>query len=207
MAYGPFFFFGLVLFMIILSIGYILIPFDIKSSIKTLTNNDYVLNEPNITLCIQGFLQTLPTTYPTIEKHVIQLANSATSVEREQCTTLSLALGQLGQPVYGVMQLENNRQCILSQTSQNDIFTLHVIKVDQKPENSSIQEDKMPDLEGSVRPAEILRTCQLWPNSQPQLAALANQIYKAALLYGYWDNWRVFENICQRYQIDVQQFI
>ncbi|KAG1455892.1 hypothetical protein G6F46_006533 [Rhizopus delemar] len=147
--------------------------------------------------------------YPTIERHVIRLSPQATAAESNSCSTLFQALCQPQQPAYGIIQIENFLLGILTPTGQGNLFTIHVVESESIPltGNHSQVEEKMLDLESSIRPIEILKACQLWPNSKSHLENIANQIYKIAMVYGYWENWRLFEGICQRHEINPQQFI
>ncbi|CAO3668842.1 unnamed protein product [Rhizopus stolonifer] len=193
--------------MIILSLGYLTIPFDIKKSIKTLPSNDYVLQNTFTTLCIQGFVQSPPVMHPTIERHVIQLSPQATTTENETCYTLHQAFCKHQRHVYAIVPIANSMLGIVGATAQKDLFTIHIIEYTVEPVRNAAREDKILDLNSSPKPAEILKVCQSWPQSKPQLKGIANQIYNMALLYGYWENWQVFEGICQRYEINPQQFI
>ena len=195
--------------MITLTLGYITLPFDIIKSTKSLPSNDYVLSKSVITLSIQGFLQSPPVMYPTIERHIIRLSRQATATESNLCNTLFQALCQPQQPAYGIIQIENFLLGILTPTGQGNLFTIHVVESESIPltSNHSQVEERMLDLDSSIRPIEILKACQLWPNSKSNLENIANQIYKIAMVYGYWENWRLFEGICQRHEINPQQFI
>lgn len=211
--------------LITISLGYLTIPFIIKQSIKSLEITS-VEEEDEIkstcpqwtfenTICISSFVHSPPNIYPTIEKHVIEIARHSNKVEKETTCILSKALDE---HYHGLVIISSDLLGILSSTKQQDIFTLQIVQYDTStllntdtPEQTSIKSYKnsnhVLDLDELPKPVEIMEMCQVWPNSEIQLKNLSKQIYKTASLYGYWDYWRVFEGICNGHHINSQQLL
>ncbi|KAI8090939.1 uncharacterized protein B0P05DRAFT_584057 [Gilbertella persicaria] len=201
---------------ITLALGYLTIPFIIKSSTRALTTEEEEESELGTprwtfsnTISITCFVQSPPTIYPTLEKHVIQLAPEANTFEQETLATLSSALHQHAKKQHGLITLTDDLLGILSPTDQPKIFVLQIVQFNTAHvvNTKSYASTLLPDLESSAKPVEIMELCQLWPNSSSQLIKIGSHIYKMACLYGYWDNWRVFEGICHRHQINPEQLV
>lgn len=202
-----------------LSIGYLTIPFIIKHSIKSLETTsaeeeDEVLSSApqwtfGNTICISSFVKSPPNIYPTIEKHVLELASHANAVEKETLSILSKALNAPENKCHGMAIIGHDLLGILSSTARTTLFTLQVVQSatpTTKNQKSYCTNDLM-DLDYAVKPFEVMELCRDWPQSQPQLKKLARQVYQTASLYGYWDYWRVFEGICNGHQINSQQLL
>lgn len=202
-----------------LSIGYLTIPFIIKHSIKSLETTSAEEDEIQTcspqwtfgnTICISSFVKSPPNIYPTIEKHVLEIASHSNSVERETLSILSKALNSNdNKNCHGLAFISTDLLGILSSTVQPTTFTLQIVQsaTPTKNQKSYYTNDPLLDLDYSVKPFEIMELCQDWPGSQPQLQKLAKQVYQTASLYGYWDYWRVFEGICEGHQISSQQLL
>lgn len=209
-----------------ISIGYLSIPFLIKSSTRALTTEEEEDNEIgrphwtfNSTISVSCFVQSPPNMYPTLEKHVLELAPESNHFEKETLEILSQAFEQ-PQPskTFGLITISDDLLGILFSTAgQTTIFTLQIVQCNNNS-NSTIREPKsygevanessmVTDMNQCAKPIEMMELCQLWPSSQNQLIKLAGQVYKMASLYGYWDYWRVFEGICSRHQINVDQLV
>lgn len=210
---------------ITIAIGYLTVPFVIKSSTQALTaeeEEERELGTPQWTfgntISISCFVQSPPNIYPALEKHVLQLAPSSHRFEEETVILLSQAFKQnktpSGKATHGLINISSDLLGILSCTDQSTVFTLQIVQFDnasQGPQQvkSYIAPDinTVPDIEQCAKPVEIMELCQMWPNSQPQLIRLASQVYNMGSLYGYWDYWRVFEGICERHQISATQLV
>ncbi|KAL9537769.1 hypothetical protein MBANPS3_011481 [Mucor bainieri] len=214
-----------------IAIGYLTIPFVIRSSTQALTaeeEEERELGTPQWTfgntISVSCFVQSPPNIYPTLEKHVLQLAPSSHHFEQETLILLSQAFKQnitpAGKATHGLIHMSSDLLGILSCTDQSTVFTLQIVQFDhalqdskqqqqEKPAKSYLTPDTntMPDIEQCAKPVEIMELCQLWPTSQPQLIRLAGQVYQMGSLYGYWDYWRVFEGICERHQISASQLM
>jgi hypothetical protein len=234
-----------------LSLGYLTIPLIIKHSIKSLETtaaeeeDEITTSSPQWTfgntICISSFVQSPPNIYPTIEKHVLQLAHHSNSVEKETLSILSNAFNSHtnnSKSCHGLAILNKDLLGIFSSTSQSNTFNLQIVQYNtssvstsllnsdnnnQRQQQQSItpatiniksyynasttNSDTILDIDQLAKPLEIMEICQIWPNSQPQLAKLAKQIYQTASLYGYWDYWRVFEGICHGHQIQAQHLL
>lgn len=205
-------------------IGYLTIPFVIKSSTQALTAEEEEENELGTpqwafgnTISVSCFVQSPPNIYPTLEKHVLQLATSSHRFEEETLILLSQALKQnktpTGKATHGLINISSDLLGILSCTDQSTVFTLQIVQYDNTSQDQEIKSyiapdiNTVPDIEQCAKPVEMMELCQMWPNSQPQLIKLASQVYKMASLYGYWDYWRVFEGICERHQISANQLV
>lgn len=200
-----------------LSIGYLTIPFVIMHSIKSLETTsaeeeDEVLScAPQWTfgntICISSFVKSPPNIYPTIEKHVLEIASHANSVERETLSILSKAQNSTDK-CHGMAMISSDLLGILSSTAQSTLFTLQIVQSATPTKNQkSYNTNDLMDLDYAVKPYEVMELCQAWPQSQPQLQKLAKQVYQTASLYGYWDYWRVFEGICDGHKISSQQLL
>lgn len=191
-----------------ISIGYITIPFIIKSSIRALTTEEEEDNELGTphwtfgnTISVSYFLESPPTIYPTLEKHVLQLTPQAHAFEKEQLEIISNAFKTT---THGLISITNDLLGILSSTEKPTIFTLHIVQF-VEPFNRQPSYSKPPsdsNLEQCLSPAQIMSLCQMWPESQNQMIKAARQAYHLASLYGYWDYWRLFESLCNRHQIN-----
>lgn len=221
--------------LVTISLGYITIPFFVKHTIKALeitSIEDEDENETSSpqwtfgnTICITSFVQSPPNIYPTIEKHILQIAHRSNQAEKETLSTLSRSLIE---NCHGLVLLSTDLLGILSATTQSNVFTFQVVEFDSnilfdesilKEQHSvsakkiksyssfSPQDNAILDLDNPPKPFEIMELCQRWPSSEGQLSGLAKQIYKTASLYGYWDYWRVFEGICNGHRINPQQLI
>ncbi|GAA5807393.1 hypothetical protein MFLAVUS_000754 [Mucor flavus] len=209
-----------------LSIGYLTIPFIIKHSIKSLETTsaeeeDEILTSCpqwtfGNTICISSFVQSPPNIYPTIEKHVLQLASHANTVERETLSILSKSFQTQtnSKRSHGLAFLSKDLLAILSCTAQTNTFTLQIVQYNSNTTQISSQKsyqvesnDNFLDLDMTAKPYEIMELCRVWPGSKPTLEKLAKQVYQTASLYGYWDYWRVFEGICEGHQINPGQLL
>ncbi|KAI8643574.1 hypothetical protein BD408DRAFT_431244 [Parasitella parasitica] len=207
-----------------IALGYLTIPFAIKSSTQALTAEEEEENELGTpqwafgnTISISCFVQSPPNIYPTLEKHVLQLAASSHRFEEETLTLLSQAFKQnkasVGKAVHGLINISSDLLGILSCTDQPSVFTLQIVQFDNTSQGQEAKSyaasdtNTVPDIEHCAKPAEMMELCQMWPSSQPQLTRLASQVYNMASLYGYWDYWRVFEGICERHQISANQLV
>lgn len=202
------------------SLGYITIPFIIKSSIRALTTDeeeDSELGTPQWTfgntISISYFLQSPPTNYPTLEKHVLQLAPQAHAFEKEQLEIISNAFRGENKRTHGLISIADDFLGILSSSDKPTIFTLHVVQFESVPpihrisNKSYSRTEIIPSMDQCLNPSQLMSLCQMWPNSQEQLVKIAGQVYDLSSLYGYWDYWRLFEGICQRYQINPDQLV
>ncbi|KAF1806766.1 hypothetical protein V8B55DRAFT_1459499 [Mucor lusitanicus] len=212
-----------------IAIGYLTVPFVIKSSTQALTaeeEEERELGTPQWTfgntISISCFVQSPPNIYPTLEKHVLQLAPSSHHFEQETVILLSQAFKQnktpAGKATHGLIIMSSDLLGILSCTDQPTVFTLQIVQFDRALQDPQQQQQQaksyiapdantMPDLEQCAKPVEMMELCQMWPTSQPQLIRLASQVYQMGSLYGYWDYWRVFEGICERHQISANQLV
>ncbi|CAO3610570.1 unnamed protein product [Mucor fragilis] len=170
------------------------------------------------TISISCFVQSPPNIYPTLEKHVLQLAPSSHRFEEETVILLSQAFKQnktpAGKATHGLINISPDLLGILSCTDQPTVFTLQIVQFDHASQDPQQVKSYMapnvntvPDMEQCAKPVEMMELCQLWPTSQPQLIRLASQAYTMGSLYGYWDYWRVFEGICERHQISANQLV
>ncbi|CEP16881.1 hypothetical protein [Parasitella parasitica] len=206
------------------ALGYLIIPFVITSSTQALTAEEEEKNELGTpqwtfgnTISISSFVQSPPNIYPTLEKHVLQLAPSSHRFEEETLVLLSQAFNQTkasaGKAAHGLINISSDLLGILSCTDQSTIFTLQIVQFDKTSQDQEAKSytasdtSTVPDIEHCAKPIEMMELCQMWPNSQPQLTRLASQVYNVASLYGYWDYWRVFEGICERHQISANQLV
>jgi hypothetical protein len=211
---------------ITISIGYLNIPFIIKSSTRALTTEEeeeeFGGGRPRwtfgSTVSISCFVQSPPNMYPTVEKHVLELAPQSNHFEEETLVILSHAFEQSNKRIHGLITISDDLLGILSSSSAADQPTLFTLQIVQSNNDSNIKETKsyaetasesnmVPDMKQCAKPIEMMELCQLWPDSRDQLIKLAGQVYKMASLYGYWDYWRVFEGICSRHQINVDQLV
>ncbi|KAI8997869.1 hypothetical protein BDB01DRAFT_772717 [Pilobolus umbonatus] len=185
--------------MFTLTLGYLIIPFTVQHSIKLLPEQQagWTLND---TLCISYFVKTPPNIFPTIEKHIIRIVDDTHLQETGHL--LSKSLQQEG--CHGIIELTENKMGVLTATKQTDLFILQIIQYEK---TEPCIHSSVPEIQSSLTPIEIMELCQLWPESRRSLIKLAQDIYKIASLYGYWDHWRVFEGICNRYQINSQQLM
>jgi hypothetical protein len=208
-----------------ISIGYLNIPFLVKSSTRALTTEEEEENEMSTprwtfgnTVSISCFVQSPPNMYPTLEKHVLALAPQSNNFEEETLAILSNAFQQLqsNKRTHGLITISDGLLGILSSTDQPTVFTLQIVQSnghcgitnESKSYAEAASESNMiPDMKQCAKPIEMMELCQSWPNSREQLTKLAGQVYKMASLYGYWDYWRVFEGICSRHQISVDQLV
>ncbi|KAI8378938.1 hypothetical protein BD560DRAFT_31481 [Blakeslea trispora] len=197
---------------ITLALGYLTVPLVIKSSIHTLSSEN---NAPSwtfaSTVSINCFVHSPPTIYPTREKHLVQLRDDANKFEQETLVALSHAMSSDSSKSHGLMTITDNLLGILSPTAHHSTFVLQVVQFDPKskmePKSYHNAVEKIPSLDLSAKPTAIMELCQSWPHSKDKLAKTGAYIYRLACLYGYWDNWRVFEGICQTHQINVDQLL
>lgn len=202
---------------ITLALGYLTVPLEIKSSVRTLTTEPGSKENKTAhwtfasTISINCFVQSPPTIYPTREKHVVQLKDDANPFEQETLVTLASSMNpEGGQKSHGLITITDDLLGILSPTDHHATFVLQIVQFDPKGTDDSKSyrsQTKTPSLELSAKPAAIMELCQLWPDSKSQLAKIGAHVYQLACLYGYWDNWRIFEGICQTHQIDVDQLL
>lgn len=191
-----------------LALGYLTAPVVIESSVIN-PSSDYSTASLE-TLSIAYFVLRPPTTYPTIAKHVLKLASSASHAEREWVKFL---LRSLSAQRYGIIKMHNDRTGILSHAATGDKLILQIVHVTpEQTESTATISSSYPMLaldQLMPLPLEILQLCQQQhdPAAVARLRAVADQIYRIGLIYGYWDLYRVMEGICQRFNIDPRQLI
>ncbi|KAI8968230.1 hypothetical protein BDF20DRAFT_916783 [Mycotypha africana] len=254
---------------VILALGYLTFPLFVRKTVKCTDEKENALDEATTAatdvdqhskvsaprwslgsiISITSFLKDPLSQYPTLEKHVLQLASDAYPHERETSFLLSKAMNKISnemdnkKSISALIILKDDCWGIFSVTEEPDIYTLQVIQppadearlllesnpiglnnlsappsavADLNNNTSDSSNDGYPeqltksfvlDEDQLVKPAEMMRLCQLGPPSQPQLIQLAGQVYDIATLYGYWGYWRVFEGICNNYQLNASQLV
>ncbi|CDH49741.1 predicted protein [Lichtheimia corymbifera JMRC:FSU:9682] len=170
---------------------------------------------PSDMLSVAYFVTNPPTTYPTRAKHLLRIASTATSAEREFLLLLSQSLTAHGKR-YGILDFRQACGClgILSTSSIQpaDLFVLQIVDIPSNndfidPSSSSLLQ--YPPLAPDRLPMEMLQAIneRHTPEGEQRMKSIAQEMYRIASVYGYWDLWRVLEGICQRFNIDPQQLI
>lgn len=198
--------------IITLSVGYLTFPFTIK---HTTGNLHQGWNHKSM-LCVHCFVHKPPSTYPTIEKHIIQIDSN----HQAEIETANLLSKSLGRDKHGLIWIDESNGIlgVLSTTAQLDLFTLQIVQfyqsdLNEEPSYSSQHTQQRAEHklyfseEFMLKPIELMQICQNWPASQEQCTKVARRIYHIASLYGYWDHWRLFQGICEKYQINAQQLL
>lgn len=167
-------------------------------------------------LSVAYFVTNPPTTYPTRAKHLLRIASTATSAEREFLLLLSQSLSAHGGKRYGILDFRQACGClgILSTSSIQpaDLFVLQIVDIPNNNEvidSSSSLLQQYPPLAPDRLPMEMLQAIneRHTPEGEQRMKSIAQEMYRIASVYGYWDLWRVLEGICQRFNIDPQQLI
>ncbi|KAI7878049.1 hypothetical protein K492DRAFT_197183 [Lichtheimia hyalospora FSU 10163] len=164
---------------------------------------------PSDTLSVAYFVTDPPTTWPTRAKHLLRIATTATSAERE---FLSLLSQSLTTQRYGILDFRHACGClgILSTSTAQpaDLFVLQIVDMPNDLMDSSSPQ-QYPPLAPDQLPMEMLQAMneRHTPQGEQRMKSIAQEMYRIASVYGYWDLWRVLEGICQRFNIDPQQLI
>lgn len=167
---------------------------------------------PSDMLSVAYFVTNPPTTYPTRAKHLLRIASTATSAEREFLLLLSQSLTTRGRR-YGILDFRQACGCLgilsTSIVQPVDLFILHIVDIPNDIMDSSSSPTQYPPLAPDRLPMEMLQAIneRHLPEGEQRMKSIAQEMHRIASVYGYWDLWRVLEGICQRFNIDPQQLI
>ncbi|KAF7729886.1 hypothetical protein EC973_003620 [Apophysomyces ossiformis] len=196
--------------IIVLTLGHQTILFSIGHSVKTDTTSFNSLRWPyDTTLSVIGFVAKSPTTSRTISRHVLEMAPNTTPAEQDVIGLFSKALkGEMsGQRCFAIVRIDNSLIGSIGYYNGEESLVLCVIEQVHPTRMSSYSPFSMEMLRS--RPFHILQLCRQRedPNAVAHLRALANDTYNIASLYGYWDLWRVLEEICFQHQINPRELL
>ncbi|KAL0091326.1 hypothetical protein J3Q64DRAFT_1827880 [Phycomyces blakesleeanus] len=204
--------------MLTLALGYISVPVAIEASVRSNVTpaNPFPWTLGN-TLSIACFVSKPPTSYPTVAKHILGIPPDATRADQELFSLISSSLNaQSQQRLWAMIILQDGLVGVLSSSNASKLV-LQIVEPTAclpyplpsfSPQAANFG-PKLSQEQLMGYPVYIQQLCQQWPDpaASASLHAVAQEVYQIALLYGYWNLWRVVVGICERFGIDPQKLI
>ncbi|KAG0172830.1 hypothetical protein DFQ30_009502 [Apophysomyces sp. BC1015] len=196
--------------IVVLALGHQALPFSIRHSVNAEATPFESVRWPyGNMLSVIGFVAKSSTASRTVSRHILEMAPETTPAEQDIIGLFSKTLKGEGQGprCFAIVRIDRSLIGSIGFHGGDESLVLHIIEQVHPTKAASYPPLSLDILR--TRPEHIMQLCQQWqnPNAATHLQALANDTYNIARLYGYWDLWRVLEEICSQYQINPRQLI